>query len=71
LKEDISDFVKNNYSVLLVCENTVSANNLQSLLEESGMRTAFVQNYEHVDDVPRRIPIITCGAVPSFELMHS
>ena len=63
--------MKNNYSVLLVCENTVSANNLQSLLEEAGIRTAFVQNYDHVDEVPRRIPIVTCGAIPSFELMHS
>jgi transcription-repair coupling factor (superfamily II helicase) len=41
------------------------------MLEEAGVRTAFVPEYAHVDDVPRRIPVITCGAIPSFELMHS
>lgn len=71
LKEDISDFVKNNYSLLLVCENAVSANSLQGMLDDAGIKTAFIQSYEHVDDVPRRIPVITCGAVPSFELIHS
>lgn len=71
LKEDIFDFTKNNYAVLIVCENNVSANTMQTMLEDAGIKSAFIANYEHVDEVPRRIPIITCGAVPSFELMHS
>lgn len=71
LKEDIQGFVNSNYAVLIVCENAVSASNLQAMLEEAGVRTVFISEYEKVDEVPRRLPIITCGAVPSFELMHS
>ena len=71
LKEDIEGFVKANYAVLVVCENSVSAGNLQSMLDEAGVRTAYIPEYANVDDVPRKIPIITCGAIPSFELMHS
>ena len=71
LKDDIQGFVKSNYSVLVVCENSVSASNLQSMLDEVGIRTAFISEYTNVDDVPRRVPVITCGAIPSFELMHS
>lgn len=71
LKEDISGFVQSNYAVLLSCENAVSAKNLHEILTNSGMKAALIQDYEHVDEVPRRIPVITCGAVPSLELLHS
>lgn len=71
LKDDVLGFVNANYSVLIVCESSVSAGNLQAMLDEAGVRTAFVPEYGNVDEVPRRIPVITCGAIPSFELMHS
>lgn len=71
LKDDIQGFVNGNYAVLVVCENSVSASALQEMLNDAGVRTAYIPEYVHVDDVPRKLPIITCGAVPSFELMHS
>ena len=71
LKDDIAGFVKANYAVLIVCENSVSASNLQAMLEETGLRTVFIAEYGNVDEVPRRLPVITCGAIPSFEILHS
>ncbi len=71
LKDDIAGYIKNGYSVLISCESSFSASSLRELLDEAGIRSAYIENYANVDDAPRRIPVLTCGGVPSFELLHS
>ncbi|MGN1095709.1 MAG: transcription-repair coupling factor [Eubacteriales bacterium] len=71
LKDDILGFIRNGYSVLIVCENSVSASNLGNMLSDAGVKNVFINEYTRVDDVPRGLAVITCGAAPSFELINS
>lgn len=71
LLEDISGYVKSEYSILIACENTVTASNLKSMLDDAKIKSIFVPDLKNVSDVTRGIPVITCGACPSFELVHS
>lgn len=71
LSDDIRGFVKNGYSVLIACESSVSASNLRSMLDDAEIENIYIPEYGDVTELPRRVPVVTCGAVPSFEFFHS
>ena len=73
LSEDIDNYVKNQYRIVLMCESDAEAKNLLSMLIDSGYNAIIAQKDKLESYTPEAIPrgcvlICTGHSIPGFEL---